>query len=178
MAARQIEGRKASPSAGVIARWGIKTESGGPRGYDAVRKIMVHKCHIISDTLGLMLFVTIHAASIQDRNGAVYLIKAIRYRFPGLRHIFADGGYAGEKLANALRRHGQWALEIVRGCDAAKGFVLLPHRWVVEPTFAWLGRCRRLAKDWERTIESFTASTTIAHIHHPTRLITSHCQIT
>jgi putative transposase len=115
---------------------------------------MGRKRHIISDTLGLMLFVTVHAASIQDRDGAVNLIQAVRYRFPWLRHIFADGGYAGEKLANALRRHGQWTLEIVRGCDAAKGFVLLPRRWVVERTFAWLGRCRRLAKDREKSIES------------------------
>jgi putative transposase len=139
---------------------------------------MGRKRHIITDTLGLMLFVTIHAASIQDRNGAVDRIKAIRYRFPGLRHLFAGAGHAGDKLIGALQGHGQWRLEIVRRCDAAKGFVLLPHRWVVERTFAWLGRCQRHAKDWERTIESFTASTTIAHIHHPTRLITSHCQIT
>jgi transposase len=88
------------------------------------------KRHIITDTLGLMLFVTIHAASIQDRDGAVDRIKAIRCRFSWLRHLFADGGYAGDKLIGALQGHGQWTLEIVRRCDTAKGFVLLPRRWV------------------------------------------------
>lgn len=149
------------------------TESGGIRGYDAGKKIMGRKRHIITDTCGFMLFVLIHAADVQDRDGAPDVLGAIRYRFPWLRHVFADGGYAGDKLRQALEAHGDWTLEIIRRSDTAKGFVLLPRRWVVERTFAWLGRCRRLAKDWERSIASSTAWATIASIRMLSRRIAS-----
>jgi putative transposase len=116
------------------------------------------------------VFVLIHAADIQDRDGAVDVLKAIRHRFPWLRHVFADGGYAGEKLRNALKSHGEWTLEIIRRSDTAKGFEVLPRRWVVERTFAWLGRCRRLAKDWNAPSSS-TAWANIASIRMLTRRI-------
>ena len=99
------------------------------------------KRYIITDTNGFLLFILVHAADIQDRDGAVDVLKAIRFRFPWLRHVFADGRYAGDKLKAALKGHGSWTLEIIRRSDTAKGFVLLPGRWVVERTFAWLGRC-------------------------------------
>src|ERR1700712_3782641 len=83
---------------------------------------------------------------------------------PWLRHVFADGGYAGDKLKNALTEHGEWTIEIVKRSDTAKGFVLLPRRWVVERTLAWLNRNRRLAKDVERTIESAAAWLYIASV--------------
>jgi transposase len=114
-----------------------------------------------------------HAADIQDRDGAVDVLKAIRNRFPWLRHVFADGGYAGDKLRDALRGKGDWTLEIIKRSDKARGFEVLPRRWVVERTFAWLGRCRRLAKDWEQSIESSTAWATIASIRMLTRRIST-----
>ncbi|NKE92138.1 transposase [Rhizobium sp. BGM003] len=126
---------------------------------------------ISTRSLGFLIFVFIHAADIQDRDGAPHVLKAIRRRFPWLRHIFADGGYAGAKLRRAMSGHGDWTIEIVKRSDHAKGFVVLPKRWVVERTFAWLGRCRRLAKDWEKSIESATAWAQIASIRMLTRRI-------
>lgn len=92
------------------------------------------------------------------------LLASIRYAFPWLRHVFADGGYAGPKLRQALAKLGAWTLEIVKRSDTAKGFVVIPRRWVVERTFAWFGRNRRLAKDFEKTIESAEAWLLIASI--------------
>lgn len=96
---------------------------------------------------------------------------AIRRLLPWLRHLIADGAYAGEKLRTALTGLGSWTLEIVRRSDRAEGFVVLPKRWIVERTFAWLGRCRRLSRDVEATLSSSQAWMTIAHIRRPVRKI-------
>ena len=173
---REIEGREASPSAGVIDSQSVKTtESGGVWGYDAGKKIRGRKRHILTDTCGFLIFILVHAADVQDRDGAVDVLKAVRFRFPWLRHVFADGGYAGDRLRDALKAHGSWTIEIIKRSDTAKGFVLLPRRWVVERTFAWLGRCRRLAKDWERSIASSTAWAHIASIRMLTRRTARYC---
>lgn len=114
------------------------------------------KRHVVVDTLGLLMAVVVHAANIQDREGAMLVLKLLVDQFPRLKKIWADGGYAGQ-LVEWTAKTGGWLLEIVKRTDRLPKFVVLPKRWIVERTFGWFGRYRRLSKDYEQTTASSEA---------------------
>lgn len=154
MADRERVGREASPSAAIIDSQSVKTtEAGGPRGYDAGKKINGRKRHALVDTDGRALIIEPHPASIQDRDGGGPLLEASRRFFPFIERAFADAGYDHQRVTMATAIF----VEIVRKLPDQVGFAVLPRRWVVERFFAWIGRNRRLAKDFEATIDSARA---------------------
>jgi putative transposase len=153
---RQADGRQPAPTAAVLDSQTVKVGSqGGPCGYDAGKKTSGRKRHILVDMLGLLLGVYVGPANEQDRDGAKTLLQRFILGYGRLAKIWADGGYAGTLVAwvKALRPRGRLHLDIVRRREAAQGFEVLPKRWLVERTFAWFVKQRRLVRDYEAKTE-------------------------
>jgi putative transposase len=168
--ARKKLGLKPRPTAAVIdSQTASTTQAGGPRGFDPGKRLHGRKRHIVTDTNGLLLAAHVHPANVQDVHGAVPLLEHLRGRFPRLQHVFADRVYRGKQLTNALSHCGPWTIEIVQRPPGIKGFQLLPKRWVVERTFAWFGRCRRLSRDFEGSAATELAWLHVAHLRLLTR---------
>lgn len=162
---RLAQGRKAKPSAAILDSQTVKsTECNETRGYDAGKKINGAKRHLVVDTLGLVLLVTVTTANIQDRDAAKDVLKALFSTFASIQLVWADSGYAGQ-LVDWVRQQFRKCLDIVKPVPGTKGFHVQRKRWIVERTFGWLGRWRRLSKNYERKTDTAEALVYISMTH-------------
>jgi putative transposase len=171
---RVCEGRHRQPSAALIDSQSVTTtERGGDHGVDSAKQVNGRKRPILVDTLGLLLAVVVTAASVQDRDGAKQLLSILRQWYTRLRCSWADGAYAGvlETWVTLLRPSRKMRLEIIKRAETAKGFMVLPQRWIVARTFGWFGKYRRLSKDYEYRTDTSEAMLYVAMIHIMVRRI-------
>jgi transposase len=162
MCDRKRAGREASPSAGVIDSQSVKAPAAGAqRGYDAGKKVLGRKRHIAVDTDGRLLMVHLTPADISDSAGGQTILDGIRKRWPWVKHVFADGAYDRLKLMEKAA-FLDFTVEIIRRSDSQAGFQVLPRRWVVERTFGWMTRWRRLVRDYEQRLDVSEAMILIA----------------
>src|SRR5215217_6891100 len=174
-AERNRVGKNPDPSAAIMDSQSVKSteEGAGSNGYDAHKNVKGRKRHLLVDTLGFPLSVCVTPADVQDRVGTRLLLAGLKPSVPRLKKIWADGAYSGEQLAKWCEKQGGWELEIVEKDRKAKGFEVLPKRWIVERTFAWLSRHRRLSKDYERKVQTSETLIEVAMIRLMLRRLVS-----